>query len=295
MIGLGTMTFGKQADEAEARRIVDAALEAGITHFDTANVYNAGVSEEILGRLLRGRPGVTIASKVGSRTSDPKNECLRRDHILTSCDASLRRLGLDRIDLYYLHQPDPGTPVEETLSAMETLVKAGKIARVGASNYAAWQLMQMLETVSVVQPMYNLLARDVEREFLPMCRTFDLDVLVYNPLAGGLLTGKHRPGEPAKGTRFDDNALYQGRYWNDAMFRAVAELQEVARAAGRPLLHLALQWLKAQRVGILLGATRAEQLRESAAALRGDLEPADLKACDEVYARLQGPIPKYNR
>jgi len=294
MIGLGTMTFGKQADEAESRRIIDAALAAGITHFDTANVYTAGASEEILGRCLLGRSGITVASKVGSKTSDP-GESLRRDHILKSCEASLRRLGREHIDLYYMHQPDAGTPIEETLSAMETLVKAGKIARVGASNYAAWQLMQMLETVAVVQPLYNLLARDIEREFLPMARTFHLEVLVYNPLAGGLLTGKHRPGEPSKGTRFDGNALYQKRYWNEAMFRAVAELQHVADAADRTLLQLALQWVKAQGVGMLLGATRAEQIKESVQALEGTIDDATLRACDDVYGRLAGPIPRYNR
>lgn len=293
MIALGTMTFGGQADEAESRRIVDAALDGGITHFDTANVYTKGRSEEILGRLLRGRKA-EVASKVGSQTSDPK-EGLRRDHVLRSCDESLRRLGRERIDLYYMHQPDPATPIEETLSAFEALQKAGKIGRIGASNYAAWQLMQMLETVTIVQPMYNLLARDVERELLPMCRKFGLEVLVYNPLAGGLLTGKHRPGAPSAGTRFDGNEMYQRRYWHDAMFRAVAELEAAAKAAGLSPVQLALRWLKAQGVGILLGATRADQVRDNLAALEGTLDEATRKACDEVYARLHGPIPRYNR
>jgi len=292
MIALGTMTFGGQADEAEARRIVDAALDGGITHFDTANVYTKGRSEEILGRLLRGRD-VQIASKVGSGEGPEKN--LRRDHVLRTCEESLRRLGRERIDLYYMHQPDHQTPVEETLSAFEALLKAGKIGRIGASNYAAWQLMRMLETVSIVQPMYNLLARDVERELLPMCRTFGLEVLVYNPLAGGLLTGKHAPGPPTARTRFDGNEMYQKRYWHEAMFRAVSDLGQVAKAAGLSPVQLALRWLKAQGVGILLGATRAEQLGESLAALEGTIDEPTRKACDEAYARLQGPIPKYNR
>jgi aryl-alcohol dehydrogenase-like predicted oxidoreductase len=294
MIALGTMTFGGQSDEKESQRIVDTALDGGITHFDTANVYTKGSSEEILGRCLRGRPGVTVASKVGSKSSDP-TEGLKRDHILRSCDASLKRLGMERIDLYYFHQPDDETPIEESLSAMETLVQAGKIARIGASNYAAWQLMQMLETVSIVQPLYNLLARDIERELLPMCRKFGIDLVVYNPLAGGLLTGKHQPGDPAKGTRFDGNAMYQKRYWNEAMFRAVTELREIADRAGKSMVELSLQWVKARNVGMILGATRAEQLKQSLAALQGSLEAPTLRACDEVYARLQGPIPKYNR
>ncbi len=292
MIALGTMTFGGQADEAESRRIVDAALDGGITHFDTANVYTKGRSEEILGRLLKGR-NVEIASKVGSGEGPEKN--LRREHVLKTCDESLRRLGRERIDLYYMHQPDHGTPIEETLSAFESLLKAGKIGRIGASNYAAWQLMQMLETVSIVQPMYNLLARDVERELLPMCRKFGLDVLVYNPLAGGLLTGKHRPGAPTSGTRFDGNEMYQRRYWHDAMFRAVTDLGDVARDAGITPVQLALRWLKAQGVGVLLGATRADQLRDNLAALEGSIDAATRTACDEIYARLHGPIPKYNR
>jgi aryl-alcohol dehydrogenase-like predicted oxidoreductase len=294
MIGLGTMTFGAQAGEKEARRIVDLAIDRGVAHFDTANVYAKGRSERLLGRLLRGRRDVTVASKVGSRTSDPR-ECLKRAHLLKSCDASLRRLARERIDLYYMHQPDPDTPVEETLGAMESLVKAGKIGRVGASNHAAWQLMRMLETVSVVQPLYNAIARDVEREFLPMCRTFGLEVLVYNPLAGGLLTGKHRPGRPAKGTRFDGNELYLRRYWHQATFRAVDDLRTVASAAGKTLVELSLQWLKAQGVGILLGASKASQLAESLDALDGRLDGATLRACDDVYARLHGPIPRYNR
>jgi aryl-alcohol dehydrogenase-like predicted oxidoreductase len=294
MIALGTMTFGDPADEAESRRIVDLAFDRGITHFDTANVYNRGRSEEILGRLLKGRTGFTVASKVGSKTSDP-GENLRRDHVLASCDASLKRLGLDRIDLYYMHQPDDATPIEETLGAMEALVKAGKVSRVGASNFAAWQLMRTLETVRVVQPIYNLVAREIERELLPMCRTFDLEVLVYNPLAGGLLTGKHRAGPYTEGTRFARNALYQKRYWHDAMFRAASDLERIAKEAGKSMVELALQWVKSRNVGLILGATRAAQLKENLDALEGSLDETMIAACDEVYARLHGPIPKYNR
>jgi aryl-alcohol dehydrogenase-like predicted oxidoreductase len=294
MIAFGTMTFGGQTDEKEARRLVDAAIDAGVTHFDTANVYTGGKSEEILGRCLKGRSGVTVASKVGGKYATTQ-EGLKRGRILASCDESLRRLGRDHLDLYYMHQPDATVPIEESLQAMETLVKAGKVARIGASNYAAWQLVGMTPAVTIVQPMYNLLARDIERELLPMCRHFGLEVVVYNPLAAGLLTGKHRPGEPTSGTRFDKNEMYQKRYWHDPMFRAVEELREVARRAGKSMVQLALQWIRAQKVGLLLGASRLDQLQESLRALDGTLDEATLKACDEVYAQLAGPIPKYNR
>ncbi|MBI2900170.1 MAG: aldo/keto reductase [Planctomycetes bacterium] len=287
------MTFGGQTDEAEARRLVDLALDSGVTRFDTANVYNRGRSEEILGRCLRGRRA-TVATKVGGRYAT-EAEGLGRDHILRECDASLKRLGLERIDTYYMHQPDPKTPIEESVGAMDHLLRAGKIGAVGASNFAAWQVVRMMPTITVVQPMYNLLARDVEREFLPMCRETKLRVLAYNPLAGGLLTGKHRPGDAATGTRFDGNEMYRKRYWLDAMFRAVGEYGEVARRAGRTIVQLAFQWLRAQGVGILLGASRLDHLRENLAALDGTLDETTLQACDEVYARLAGPVPKYNR
>lgn len=288
MIALGAMTFGGQTDEPEARRIVSLALDAGIAHFDTANVYNAGRSEEILGRLVP--KDASIATKVGGRYATTA-EGLSRDHVLRACDESLRRLGRERIDVYYMHQPDPATPLEETAAAFDALIRAGKIARAGASNFAAWQVVRMLPTVSVVQPMYNLLARDVEREFLPMCRAMKLEVLVYNPLAGGLLTGKHAPGAPAPGSRFDGNEMYRKRYFLDAMFRAVSEYASL----GKPLVALSLQWLRRQGVGILLGASRAEQLRENLAALEGDLDDATCAKVDEIYGRLAGPIPRYNR
>lgn len=287
-IALGAMTFGGQTDEAEARRIVTLALDAGIAHFDTANVYHSGRSEEILGRLLPRT--ASIATKVGGRYAT-ESEGLARDHVLRQCDASLRRLGRERIDVYYMHQPDPKTPLEETVAAFDALLRAGKIARVGASNFAAWQVVRMLPTVSIVQPMYNLLARDIEREFLPMCRAMGLDVMVYNPLAGGLLTGKHSPGAPVPGSRFDGNEMYRKRYFHDAMFRAVADLSSL----GRPLVDLSLQWLKRQGVGILLGASRAEQLRQNLAAHSGDLDDATAASVDEIYSRLAGPIPRYNR
>ncbi|HVX66919.1 MAG TPA: aldo/keto reductase, partial [Bryobacteraceae bacterium] len=220
-ICFGTMTFGGQTDEGEAERIVGCALDAGVNFFDTANIYNHGASERIIGKLLKGRRHtVVLASKVRSRMGEAPNQCgLSRAAILKAVDESLTRLGTDYLDLYYLHMPDYGVPIEETLAAMDELVRAGKVRYPATSNYASWQVTQMLwvaerynyQPAWIAQPMYNLLARGIEQEFLPMCREFGISTVVYNPLAGGLLTGKPRRDQPLPGTRFDNNPMYLDR------------------------------------------------------------------------------------
>jgi len=203
---LGTMTFGSQVDEGGAARILDACRDAGVDFIDTANVYNAGESEGMLGRLLKGRrEGIVLATKVRGKMGDgPDEQGLGRAAIHNALDASLRRLQTGYIDLYYLHQPDYATPIEETLEALDQAVRAGKVRQVGFSNYASWQAVGMLWTSRtcgwappyVSQPMYNLLARGIEQEFLPMCRDYGVSVVAYNPLAGGLLTGKQPRERP---------------------------------------------------------------------------------------------------
>jgi 1-deoxyxylulose-5-phosphate synthase len=307
-VALGTMTFGAQADEAAAASMVDCCLERGISLIDTANVYNRGEAETILGKALRGRRDrVVLATKVGIKMGDgPGESGLSRAAIVKGLDDSLRRLGTDHVDLYYLHQPDDAVPLEESLSAMDGLVRAGKARFVGASNYAGWQACRMLwlaekqgwQGVSVVQPMYNLLARGVEQEFLPMCRAFGLAVLAYNPLAGGLLTGKHQPDNPLPGSRFERMPAYRDRYWHPANFAAVRELSDVARAAGRSLVSLALGWLLHHACvdGVVLGASRLEQLQQNLAAVDDGPLPAEaVAACDSVWATLRGVTPRYNR
>jgi aryl-alcohol dehydrogenase-like predicted oxidoreductase len=305
---LGTMTFGAQADEAAARSMVDLCLERGVNFIDTANVYNAGKTEEILGRILAGRRDrFVIASKVGIKNDQlPAEAGLSRAAILTGIENSLRRLNTDHLDLYYLHQPDYSVPLEETLGVIDELIRAGKVRFVGASNYASWQLCRMLwlaeksgwQPVHAVQPMYNLLARGIEQELLPMCREFGVAVVPYNPLAGGLLTGKQQSAAPLAGTRFDLLPFYRDRYWHEANFTAVERLKEIAQRSGRTPTRLAIGWLLQQSsvTSLILGASRIEQLQENLAALNDPpLNAEFLAACDEVWRNLRGVTPIYNR
>jgi aryl-alcohol dehydrogenase-like predicted oxidoreductase len=308
-LSFGTMTFGAQTDEATAVRMVDRCLDAGINFFDTANVYNQGRSEAILGKALAGRrEKVILATKVrGKMESAPEETGLSPAAIHQAIDSSLKRLQTDYVDLYYLHQPDYDVPIEETLAAMDELVRAGKVRYPAVSNYAAWQVTEILwlcekkgyKPPHVSQPMCNLIARGIEEEYLPFCRRFGVAVVPYNPLAGGLLTGKHaRERGPIQGTRFDGNAMYQDRYWHADDFAAVEELKSVAREAGKTLVDLAFQWLLSQPMvdSIILGASRLMQLEENLHACEGGpLEPAVLARCDAVWQRLRGVTPKYNR
>jgi 1-deoxyxylulose-5-phosphate synthase len=307
-IVLGTMTFGAQVDEADAAVMVDQCLDHGVGFIDTANVYNAGRAEEILGRILKGRRDrVVLASKVGIKMGDgPDESGLSRAAITRGVEESLRRLQTDRLDLYYLHQPDPATPLEESLEAMDRLVRAGKVRYAGASNYAAWQVCRLLglaeaggwAAVHVVQPMHNLLARGIEPEFLPMCRTFGLSTVAYNPLAGGLLTGKHPDEAPIAGTRFERMPVYRDRYWHPANLAAVRELAKAARAENRSLVSLAFCWMLNHTPVdcIVIGASRPQQLRENLEAVEdGPLAPETVATCDAVWKQLRGPFPQYNR
>lgn len=308
-LSFGTMPFGSQADEAASRRMVDRCLDAGINFFDTANMYNLGKAETILGKALAGRRDkVILATKVRNKMGEAPDEAgLSRAAIHKAMDASLRRLGTDYVDLYYLHWPDYDVPIEETLAAVDELVRAGKVRYPAVSNYAAWQVCEILwaaekhhlQPPHISQPMYNLLARGIEEEYLPFCKEFEIAVIPYNPLAGGLLTGKHSPAKgPIEGTRFDKNQLYLGRYWHSDYFDAVDELRAIAKEAGKTLIELSLQWLlsRPQVDSVILGASRLEQLEENLKASEGGaLDPATLERCDAVWKRLRGITPKYNR
>lgn len=307
-ICFGTMTFGNQADEQMAHRMIDCCLEQGVNFLDTANIYNNGVSEEMLGRAIKGkRDRVVLATKVRNKMGEaPDLAGLSKRAILRAIDDSLRRLGTDYVDLYYLHLPDYEVPLEETLAAMDEVVRAGKVRFPASSNYASWQVVQMLwiaekngyRPAKVTQPMYNLIARGIEQEYLPMCRQFDVSTVVYNPLAGGLLTGKQSRTAPLPGTRFDKNHMYLDRYWHPQDFDAVDELKAIAQRAGRSLVSLALCWIYYHRPVdcIILGASRLEQLEQNLKAIQeGALEEQTLHACDLVWEKLRGPTPKYNR
>jgi 1-deoxyxylulose-5-phosphate synthase len=304
----GTMTFGAQTDEAAATAMVNTCLDRGINFFDTANVYNAGAAETILGRALQGRrERVVVASKVAARMGPGADEAgLSRAAIRRAAEDSLRRLQTDYLDLYYLHWPDYAVPLDESLEAMAELVREGKVRHLGASNYASWQLCRMLwlgerkslPPIGVTQPMYNLLARGIEQELLPMCREFGVATVVYNPLAGGLLTGKQNFAAPLPGTRFDLVKAYVDRYWHEANFHAVQELTAIARAANRSLVSLALNWVLHHTPVdcVVLGASKPAHLEENLrATAEGPLPAEAVAACDHVWSRLRGPSPNYNR
>lgn len=304
----GTMTFGSQVDEPAAMRIVGRCIDQGINFFDTANVYNNGVSETIAGKALKGRRDkVVLASKVRGKTGDGADQCgLSRAAIERGIEESLRRLGTDYLDLYYLHQPDYAVPVEESLEAMDRLVKQGKVRYPASSNYSGWQVCQMqwiaqrnhYKAATITQPMYNLLARGIEQEYLPMCKEFGVSTVVYNPLAGGLLTGKQKRGAPIEGTRFDGNQMYLSRYWHEEDFGAVEELLQIAATAGRSPVSLALNWLLHHTPidCVILGASKLEQLEENLKAMEdGPLTADTVAACDRVWAKIRGVSPQYNR
>lgn len=307
---LGTATFGGQCDEQESFAILDRADELGIGVLDTADKYPigsgwelAGMTEQILGRWLKGRRDrFLLATKVHGATGPrPWDGGLSRRHVLDGCEASLRRLGTDRIDLYQLHRPDPLTPIEETLGALDDLVRAGKVRYVGCSNFLAYQVARALGRSELhrfarfasVQARYNLLFREHERELLPLCREESLGVLVYNALAGGMLTGKHRrDGTSASGTRFADTGaggLYRERYWHDEAFDAVDRIRSLADAAGIPTAVLATAWLLARPgvTSVILGATRPAQLDLAVAAAQARPEPDLLAELDALTVQFR--------
>ena len=304
----GTMTFGSQTDRASAQRMVDMCLDHGVNFFDTANVYNKGASEHILGETLKDRRNrVVVASKVRGKMGDAPDESgLSRAAMLKAIDESLQRLGTDYLDIYYLHAPDRNTPIEETLATMNEIVRAGKVRYPACSNYAAWEVVEMLcisgrngyRPPLITQPMYNLLARAIEQEFLPMCKRFDISTAVYNPLAGGLLTGKQHRERPVPGTRFDNNKLYLDRYWHPAYFDALDELS-AANRTGRSLVDVALSWLLHHTATdcVILGASKPEHLQQNLEVVEksAPLPPELLAVCDEIWAKLRGVTPQYNR
>lgn len=307
---LGTATFGGQCDEATSHRILDHAAELGLTTLDTADKYplgsgyeKAGITETIVGRWLHKRRNeVVVATKVHGPTGPmPWDRGLGRRHLTEAVDASLRRLQVEAIDLYQLHRPDPSTPLLETLETLDDLVHAGKVRYVGCSNFLAYQVAQALGRSEAhglvrfasVQPRYNLLFRQHERELLPMCEEEGLGVLSYNLLAGGMLTGKHsahKPPEP--GSRFDSTdaaELYRERYWHDEAFDAVAALTEVAAQCGITLPELATAWVAAQPAvtSIVVGATRPEQLDTIASGLAHALDEDVLDRLDAITRRFR--------
>lgn len=308
---LGTMTFGDTVTADVAAQMVDAALAAGITHIDTANGYAGGEAERILADVLRGRRDqVTVATKAGIPHPDADGKApLSPVGLRASVEGSLRRLDTERVDLFYLHQPDRATPLHETLSTVAQLVDEGKIGALGVSNYAAWQIAEINHLADqvgaprpvVAQQVYNLLARRIEDEYAEFAAVTGLITMVYNPLGGGLLTGRHSfDADPAEG-RFGDSrlaAMYKQRYWNTTVFDALSQLAVLADKAGLPMTELALRWLVSKPVAgpLLLGGSKVSHLENNIAAINAGPLDADLVAeCDDIGAALRGTMPNYNR
>jgi len=308
---LGTMTFGLQTDERTSRDVLDRAAESGIDFLDLADVYplggdltTVGRTEEIVGRWLEGKRERFIVAtkavgKVGPRAWD---EGASRKHLLDAIDASLRRLKTDYVDLYQLHSDDRETPLEETLEALDQIVRSGKARYIGVSNFLSYRLALALGKAEAnrwikfvsVQPRYNLLFREIERELLPLARETGLGVIPYNPLAGGLLTGKHRLGSgPTPGTRFTlGNAAqrYQDRYWHEREFRTVEALERVASQSGHSLTTLSVAWVldNPDITAPIIGVSRPEQLPEL-------LKAAELRLDDGLRQRLDELTREYRR
>jgi len=297
---LGTMTFGLQCDEPTSVAIMDRAAAGGVTFIDTADVYplggtpqTSGRTEEIVGSWLKGRRDrFILATKCFGRSGPSRwDQGNSRKHILDAVDASLRRLQTDYIDLYQLHGPDPETPIDETLRALEDVVRAGKVRYVGCSNFLSYQVARAIgrsEAMGVVrfdsvQPRYNLLFREIERELLPLCAEEGIGVIPYNPIAGGMLSGKHiLSGGPTEGSRFTLGTAaerYQDRYWHEGMFDTVEALRPIASEAGMTLPQMAVAWVMANPAvtAPIIGASRPEQLEDTLKAAEAPLS-ADLKA-----------------
>lgn len=304
---LGSSTFGDQLGAEESCRIMETALEAGVNSIDTGDVYCGGRSEEIIGRFLS-RPGVrrqvVVGTKMGLATGDGVNEKrASRLHMIEALEASLKRLKTDYVDIYYIHHPDRDTPMEETLSAMNDLVHSGKVRYIGFSNYSAWEACDLLWTArhahwvlpTAAQNVHNLITRGLEDEMAYFVQKHSMGLVVYNPLAGGLLTGKHSRRQLAPGTRYESK-MYQERYCNDANFDAVEALSVIAAEAGMTLLELAVRFSVSFPYvdSVLMGFSRLEQLAENRRLLeKGPLDAETMAACDQVWKRLKGDTYGY--
>ncbi len=292
---LGTMTFGKEADLQASTAIYRRCREAGINLFDCANVYSTGEAERILGGLIAGeRDQIVLTSKVGGSMGKGANrEGLSRRNILYECEQSLRRLHTDWIDVYFAHRFDPAVPIEDVLHAFDTLIGQGKIRWFGVSNWAAWQIAKALGIAAlqgrsgprVIQPMYNLLKRQAEVELFPLAQDARLGVMAYNPLGGGVLTGKYKSGGVGTG-RLAESEMYRRRYAEDWMYAAADGLQALAAETGLSPVSLAIAWV-ARHPAVtcpIIGARTVEQLEPA-------LRAPDIEVPDELYRRMRALAP----
>jgi aryl-alcohol dehydrogenase-like predicted oxidoreductase len=299
VVGLGCNNFGMRCDFDQSKDVVHRALDAGITLFDTADVYGGqGKSEEFLGKILKGRrQEVVLATKFGMKMGDgPHKSGGSRKYIMSAVEDSLRRLDTDYIDLYQLHRPDPETPIDETLRALDDLVRSGKVRYIGNSNFAGWQAAEAhyvakqanLTPFISAQNEYNLLDRRIEGELVPACNAYGLSILPYFPLASGFLTGKYRQGqEMPAGTRLANAGPMAARVLNDKNYETLGKLEAFADARGKAMLDLAIGWLASlSHVGsVIAGATKPEQIDQNVAAGSWKLTAEELAEVDAISRR----------
>ena len=306
---LGCMNFGGKTEPEDAYRIIDRAIEAGINFIDTANVYSRGRSETVTGEALKRngrREYVVLATKVHGRMADDDPNALgnSRRHIIAQCEESLKRLQTDWIDLYQIHRPQPSVPIDETLRALDDLIRAGKVRYIGTSTFAAWQVVEALWTARELglnrfvceQPPYNILDRRIERELLPMARTYGTATIPWSPLAGGLLTGKYSGGEKAPaGSRYAGREDATDR-WNETVFKVLDQLRPVAERLGCTLSQLALRWCLDQPgvTSPIMGPRTLEQLEDNLGALDTALDDEARAAIDAAVAPGSVVSPFYN-
>jgi aryl-alcohol dehydrogenase-like predicted oxidoreductase len=293
-IGIGTNQFGGKVDQAGVNDIVHGAIDIGINFIDTADVYTNGRSEETLGNALKGRwHQVVLATKFRHKTGEgPNDQGTSRYHLVNAVEASLRRLQSDHIDLYQVHSWDDTAPIEETLRALDDLVRSGKVRYVGASNFAAWQLARANVVADIrgwspfvsVQPHYHMFERDIERELIPYCNAHKVGILPYFPLAGGALTGKYKRGQPAPAGSRGENSPYVQRYLTDRHLDKLEALSAWAEARGHSLTELAHAWQLAQPSvsSVISGATSLAQVQANAKSSDWHLTDDELKEVNTV-------------
>jgi aryl-alcohol dehydrogenase-like predicted oxidoreductase len=301
------MNFGGRTPEPEALRLLDRALERGITLLDTANLYTGGASERIVGKALRGkRDRALVATKAGLDRVGGRPEGLAPAALRASLEGSLRRLRLEHVDLFYLHAPDHQTPPQEIAAALGALLQEGKIRAWGVSNFASWQTLELIHACEqagtprplIAQMLYNPLLRQLDLEYARFRARYRLHTTVYNPLAGGLLSGRYGlDSAVAPGSRFDKNALYQRRYFSPRMLALVEELHTIAREAGLPLVQLSYRWLVGRELvdSVLVGPATEAHLIDALEALQGGLDAGVQARVDEAYARWSGTDASYAR
>ncbi len=293
--GLGYWTSIGEVQQKEADEMVSIAIDGGVNFFDTADVYSEGRSEEILGKALGAkRKDIILATKVRGRSGPGANDVgLSRKHIVDSCDASLRRLGTDYIDLYQVHSFDPRTPLEETLRALDDLVRQGKVRYIGVSNFTGWQLMkalaisekQNLERFVTLQALYSLIARDLENELVPLSLDQKLGILPWSPLGGGFLTGKYRRGKPRpEGARRSDPSKQFLQFDEERGFDIVDELEKIAKNHNATITQAALNYLlrKPGVTSVIIGAKTKEQLTDNLKTSDWEMTPEEVKRLDEL-------------